>query len=586
MDNYPSWAAQVIWYEIFPERFCRKNYENPISSLDILGTTPWNFSKDSAWEIHPWTSDWYRRQPYEKENSKSLKINILRRRYCGDLKGIISKLDYLSELGVNALYFTPMQYSPSLHRYDGTNFLHIDPFLGDNALEDLKIISQEDFLDFDNAAWTSADLLALEMIKKAHSLGMKVVFDGVFNHIGYNSKPFQDVMKNAQKSEFADWFLIDWEKSTKKNLVYQKFWGFVKEMPKLNYGCKKVKEYVFSTLKRWLKPIVSGAEFEGIDGWRIDHAIGVPLTFWKSANAFVKTLKPDALFLGELIEPLEVIKPYLDEKCFDSVMNYGFYFSLLQFFVAQNNSISALQFDKLLRSQLKLLNLSSNFLAMNLLGTHDTERFASYIVNRDLKKYSSFAEFFENSHIEDKKYNSRCPNDFERKIQKMAVVFEFSMVGSPMIYYGDELGMWGANDPDCRKPMIWPELSFEDEQILVGGRRTKKYDKIEVNQNIFDFYKRIINFRKSNIEVLSWGKFSTLYADKEKRVYIYERTLKKERIIFGFNCELEPCSIEISLGVKTVLKNVLNGTKLDTDNFGHVRLTLEPVSFTILSQCE
>lgn len=586
MDNYPSWAAQVIWYEIFPERFCRKNYENPISSLDILGTTPWNFSKNSAWKIHPWTSDWYRRQPYETENSKSLKINILRRRYCGDLRGIISKLDYLSKLGVNALYFTPMQYSPSLHRYDGTNFLHIDPFLGDNPLEDLKIIAQEDFLDFDNAAWTSADLLALEMIKKAHSLGMKVVFDGVFNHIGYNSKPFQDVMKNTRKSEFADWFLIDWEKSTKKNLVYQKFWGFVKEMPKLNYGCKKVKEYVFSTLKRWLKPIVSGTEFEGIDGWRIDHAIGVPLTFWKSANAFVKNLKPNALFLGELIEPLEVIKPYLDEKCFDSVMNYGFYFSLLQFFVAQNNSISALQFDKLLRSQLKLLNLSSNFLAMNLLGTHDTERFASYIVNRGLKKYSTFEEFFENSHIEDKKYSSRAPNDFERKIQKMAVVFEFSMVGSPMIYYGDELGMWGANDPDCRKPMIWPELSFEDEQILVGGRRTKKYDKIEVNQNIFDFYKRIINFRKSNIEVLSWGKFLTLYADKEKRVYIYERTLKKERIIFGFNRELEPCSLEINLGVKTVLKNVLNGTKLDTDNFGHVRLTLEPVSFTILSRCE
>ncbi|MCR4559527.1 MAG: hypothetical protein K5685_05560 [Bacteroidales bacterium] len=462
MTGYPAWAAEVVWYEIFPDRFCRKNLQNPLSAEDLLGTTPWNFD-GQEWKISAWDAEWKGRQAHEQNNRKSLKMNVLRRRYCGDLEGVISKLDYLAGLGITALYFTPLQFSPSLHKYDGTNFLHIDPFFGSNALDDKRIILEENFLDFENAKWTSADLLALEMIKKAHSLGMKVIFDGVFNHIGYNSVPFQDVLQNREKSRFKDWFLIDFEKSTKKTLVYEKFWGCVKEMPKLNYACKEVKQYVFAVLKRWLKPIVEGTEKEGIDGWRIDHAIGVPMMFWKQANAFVKSIKNDALFLGELIEPNEVIKPYLDEKCFDSVMNYGFYFAAAEFFAAEDNSISALQFDKKLRSQLKLFNSGSNFLAMNLLDTHDTERFSSLVVNGRLKKFGSIAEFFENTHSGDKKYSIRQPKDLERKIQKMAVVFEFSSVGSPMVFYGDELGMWGANDPDCRKPMAWEN---GDEKML------------------------------------------------------------------------------------------------------------------------
>ncbi|MBQ5452175.1 MAG: hypothetical protein IIT56_04205, partial [Bacteroidales bacterium] len=192
MTCYPAWAAEVVWYEIFPDRFCRKNLKNTLSAEDLLGTTPWNFDGEK-WEISAWDAEWKGRQEHEKHNRKSLKMNVLRRRYCGDLEGVISKLEYLAGLGITALYFTPLQFSPSLHKYDGTNFLHIDPFFGSDAFDDKKIIEKEDFLNFENAGWTSADLLALEMIKKAHSLGMRVVFDGVFNHIGYNSVPFQDV---------------------------------------------------------------------------------------------------------------------------------------------------------------------------------------------------------------------------------------------------------------------------------------------------------------------------------------------------------------------------------------------------------
>lgn len=584
MTDYPSWAAEIVWYEIFPERFCRGNFQNPISAEDLKGTTPWNLDC-CEWEISDWTSDWYARQKHEKKNTKSLKTNILRRRYCGDLQGVVSKLEYLAGLGITALYFTPLQYSPSLHKYDGTNFLHVDPFFGTDARGDQKLIAKEDFSDFENAVWTKADLLALEMIKKAHSLGMRVVFDGVFNHIGYNSVPFQDVLKNREKSRYKDWFLFDFEKSTKKKPVYEKFWGTVREMPKLNYACSEVKKYVFAVLKRWLKPVVEDIEFEGIDGWRIDHAIGVPMMFWKQANEYVKSLKKDALFLGELIEPLTVIKPYLEEKCFDSVMNYGFYFSASEFFAPEKNCISALQFDKKLRSQLKLLPQGANFLAMNLLGTHDTERFASIAVNRELKKFSSIAEFFANTHVSDKKYSSRQPDDFERKIQQMAVVFEFSMIGSPMVYYGDELGMWGANDPDCRKPMMWDTLEFQDGHIVKGGQHLNKYDKICKNQNVFDFYKKIIAFRNTNRKVLAWGKFLTHYADAGKRVYVYSRKDDNSEIFFAFNREKSPQTIELNLGTGT-LKDCFNGSKMTLDASGRIKLTLPEVSFTILSRCE
>gem|GEM_PF-3620366 len=249
----------------------------------------------------------------------------------------------------------------------------------------------------------------MTLIKEAHKRGMKVIFDGVFNHIGYNSKPFQDVLKNRKNSRYADWFHIDWEKSTPRKLCYEKFWGFVKEMPKLNYGSQDVKRYVFATLKRWLRPIVDGTEYEGIDGWRIDHAIGVPMTFWQSAHEFTKKLNNNSLFLAELIEPDTIIKPYLDNGAFDCVMNYGFYFLACEFFTRDAHPMTAKDFDKQIWQQLKLYPLHANYLAMNLLGTHDTERIASLIVNRDLKNYDGFnpiAAFFTNTHTTDRGYTS------------------------------------------------------------------------------------------------------------------------------------------------------------------------------------
>ena len=580
VNKGPQWAKNAVWYQIFPERFCRANSNNPITASDIEGTTPFALNRKHPWQIHSWTSDWYETDESEKQNNAPLKTNMLRRRYCGDVNGIIQKLDYLQELGVNALYITPLQYSPSLHKYDGTNYLHTDPFFGSDPRKDIEIIKKEDFDDYGNASWTTADRETLTLIERAHALGMKVVFDGVFNHIGYNSVPFQDVLKHREKSKYASWFHIDFEKSTKKELCYEKFWGCVKEMPKLNYKSEEVKKYVFATLRRWLAPEVDGEKKQGIDGWRIDHAIGVPIDFWKKANKYVKSLKSDCLFLGELIEPEEIIKPYLNEIIFDSVMNYGLLEAACRFFAAEKEYYTANEFDQRLKELLSLYPTDCNYMMQNMLGTHDTERIASYIVNRRLKRFGSIGKFFANSHADDKNYRTRKPLERERLIQKMMIVFQFAFIGSPMIYYGDEAGMWGGNDPDCRKPMMWSDINFENEYRITNGIRSSKSDRLVFSTEMFDFYKKMIRLRKENSS-LRTGKWRTLTSPKDLRVYAFERYGRQKSVIFVFNRETSSQTITINKTSLGVLTDYLTG-KTFTANGNQFVVTAAPLSSLVL----
>ncbi|MFM8788602.1 MAG: alpha-amylase family glycosyl hydrolase, partial [Chthoniobacterales bacterium] len=153
-------------------------------------------------------SDWYKRQPWEKSERWTFHDLILRRRYGGDLQGIIDKLDYLQDLGVNAIYLNPVFDSPSSHKYDGLSYHHIDPNFGPDPEGDRKLMAQENPGDPATWVWTKADKMALDLIKQCHQRGIRVIFDGVFNHMGWTSWPFKDVMKNQQDSPYADWFSI------------------------------------------------------------------------------------------------------------------------------------------------------------------------------------------------------------------------------------------------------------------------------------------------------------------------------------------------------------------------------------------
>ena len=245
-DWIPEWAKCVVWYQIFPERFRNGDPSNDPKVENIEGS--WPHDHISPWEVHSWTSDWYELRPYEKENNgwyiisedtlvqvaniidveklqpltnqklspvklrekleylnfndeeielvfsnaeneKSIWFDIQRRRYGGDLQGIIDKLDYLEDLGITAIYLNPVFESPSLHKYDGITYHHIDPNFGPDPDGDRDLIASEIPDDRETWVWTSADKLFLELVKEVHKRDMKIIIDGVFNHIGLKN-PF------------------------------------------------------------------------------------------------------------------------------------------------------------------------------------------------------------------------------------------------------------------------------------------------------------------------------------------------------------------------------------------------------------
>lgn len=556
----PKWAKHAVWYQIFPDRFRNaNNFSNPKLD-DIQGTSPWDIDEKTDWQIHPWSSDWYKMLPYEKSNGKSFWKNVLRRRYGGDLQGIIDKLNYLENLGINAIYLNPIFYSPSLHKYDQTCYHHIDPNFGNNPERDKKTIKTENFDEIDSWKWTSADILAFDLIEEAHKKGIKIIFDGVFHHIGYNSIPFQDVMKKRKKSKYKDWFIVDWEKSTSEKLEYEKFWTYVHEMPKLNYKCKAVKNYIFSITKRWMQPAVNGKIRSGIDGWRLDHAIGVPIDFWREWTAFVKAINPDAYITGELIEEVKDIKPFLQTNIFDAITNYNLLFLIAQFFIDVNQQLIPSEFAKKIKNLLEQYPDEVNFAMQNLISSHDFERISSYTVNKKLKKFGSIETYLQNSKANTNNYKTGKPNAEEKQVLKQITIFQFTFVGAPMIYYGDEVGMWGANDPCCRKPMIWEDISYENERYKPNGKKIISGYKVEQDKDMLSLYKKLIKVRSEYI-CLRQGNYKTIITDDKKSIFAYSREFKNEKIIVIFNLDERNHEIEIKFINNHIFVDLLNENK-------------------------
>ena len=185
----PDWAADAVWYQIFPERFRNGDPNNdPVrASLE----PPVQAGKD--WKVSPWTADWYSREDWEKAEGPSFyQHGVFERRYGGDLQGVLDKLDYLRELGVNSLYFCPLFYARSMHKYDGNSYPHIDPYFGPDPAGDFARIDKETS-DPATWQWTAADKLFLRVVKEAHARGMRVILDGVFNHTGRDFFAFKNL---------------------------------------------------------------------------------------------------------------------------------------------------------------------------------------------------------------------------------------------------------------------------------------------------------------------------------------------------------------------------------------------------------
>jgi cyclomaltodextrinase / maltogenic alpha-amylase / neopullulanase len=561
----PQWSKGIVWYQIFPERFNNGDPTNDPKVNDQNGAYP--FDDTSAFQIHPWTSDWYQLQPYEQKNGKNIYFNIQRRRYGGDLQGVLNKLNYIQSLGVNAIYMTPIFWSPSSHKYDGLCYHHVDPTFGPDPKGDIEMMKKEDPLKPETWVWTKADLLALKLIEEVHKRKMYIIFDGVFNHLGIKNFAFQDVVKNQQASAYKDWFDIkSWRDSATGKKFDYKGWFGVTTLPELKEDSNGIvagpKQYIFNSTMRWMNPMNKGVD-HGIDGWRLDVAYDVGHPFWKDWRKWVRSINPNAYLTAELVYNIEQTRPYLMGDEFDATMNYNFAFIVHDFFVQDTSGSTVTRFDSKLKELREAFGEGVALNMQNLMNSHDATRLASAVANADGKKFGDWGQYFNWSQkSNNRNYNARKPTPEQIKKQKLIIAFQMLYVGSPMFFYGDEAGMWGANDPDCRKPMLWPDKKYDSETF---NPNQSKHDADEVvfDQDLFGWYKKFIGLRQQ-YKSIRLGSYSSLVTDDEKKLYAFIRKLGNEEVIVIINRSDKALLFKHPLLKKQQYKNLMTNLSVVT----------------------
>lgn len=562
IKDVPDWAKDAVWYQVFPERF---RNGDPTNDPTLEDTKEKGIK---GWKIRSWGSDWYGMDEWEKDNFDSVYQSIFRRRYGGDLQGVIDKLDYLKSLGVTAIYINPVFRAPSLHKYDGSCFHHVEETFGPDPQGDRKMIAEaKETEDPDTWVWTSADKLLLKLIKEAHKRDLKVIIDGVFNHSGRYFFAFEDILKNGKKSRYADWYEIEqWDKSLPDGFEYKGWFG-IKSLPEfkrdentLNAGYRR---YLSDITKRWMAP--DGNIKDGIDGWRLDVAFCVPHGFWKEWRKHVKSINPSAYLTAEVVK---ISPEFLRGDEFDATMNYPFAYSVSEFFIDRKNRVLPTEFDNRLRHLRNSYPEQITYVMQNLMSSHDSPRLRTLIVNPDMR-YRDWSGHFERSKVEkNPDYRIDRGNEDHRKIHKLIAIFQMTYLGAPMIYYGDEIGMTGANDPDCRKPMIWEDIEYKDEVVHPAKSKARVEEKNEIDRDLLDHYKKMIRIRNEH-PALRRGDFETLITDDKNRVYAFQRTYKNERAIVVINNSDKKQDVNIKFPGKNDVKftDVLNGDKkYDTED--------------------
>ena len=547
-DAVPAWAADAVWYQIFPERFANGDPANdPVrASIEFPERAP------ESWRVMRWTADWYARAPWEKEMSDHFYDTVFHRRYGGDLQGVLDRLDYLKNLGVTALYFNPLFWARSLHKYDGNTYHHIDPYFGPDPDGDLALMATETS-DPATWQWTAADSLFLRLIAEAHARDLRLIIDGVFNHTGRDFFAFADLRERQADSPYKDWYIVksfDDPATPEDEFDYEGWWG-VKTLPvfadnadgtDLASGPKK---YVFDATARWMDPNGDGDPSDGIDGWRLDVANEVPLGFWSDWNAHVRRLNAAAYTVSEVWEEASA---FLDAGGFSATMNYhGFAFPVKGFLI--DGTLSASGFARMLDARREAFDPARRYAAQNLIDSHDTERLPSMIVNAGRHEAYAAPEKFDYDVGErasprgDPGYLVRKPNARERDLQRLTVLFQMTYVGAPMVYYGDEAGMWGADDPDDRMPMVWRDLTYEPQAADPLGR-PRTPDPVAFDESLFDYYRAVIHLRRSHPS-LTRGDFRTLAADDAAQMFAFARAHEDEMLVVVLNRSDAPGTIDV-----------------------------------------
>ncbi|MCC7164648.1 MAG: glycoside hydrolase family 13 protein [Anaerolineae bacterium] len=416
----------------------------------------------------------------------------------GDLLGVVEHLEHLVELGANAIYFCPIFQSTANHRYHTHDYFRVDPVLGDN------------------------DALR-HLVAEAHARGIRVVLDGVFNHASRGFYYFNHTLENGKDSPYLDWFIFNGfplNPYGEGPANYAAWWN-LKALPKLNTANPQVREYIMRVGEYWME--------YGIDGWRLDVPAEIDDdSFWQEFRRRIKAKNSEAYIVGEIWHRAD---RWLQGDQFDAVMNYQFTRAAVSFCIGARHANKELLQDS---SYGDVITADARYFAdtlehvqtwyhpeityaqMNLLDSHDTARFLSIAKS-------------------------------DKTALKLAWLALFTYPGAPTLYYGDEIGIEGGKDPDCRRGMVWDRAQWD-------------MDLWETARNLIALRKKYRVFRRP-------GGYARLH--DQGMVYAFARELEGEIAIVILNAGAQPASLDLQ--VSSILKD---GTQLKQE-WGHASVRVE-----------
>jgi glycosidase len=569
------WAREAIWYQIFVERFRNGNPNNNPSRETCEGALVDSLPLD--WSLTPWGHNWYEQEEWAVNTGLPFDRTIQMRRYGGDLKGVQDKIEYLKDLGVTVIYFNPINDAPSLHKYDARYYHHIDVTFGESVALDRAIMAQENPVDPNTWQWTSADKKWLETVDMLHDAGMKVVLDFSWNHTGIKFWAFDDLKKNKLKSNYKDWYHnVHFSKgaNNEDTFSYDGWYGIstLPELRKISLTGKKqgrpyegdldpyVKNHIFAVSKRWIDPHGDGSCRSGIDGMRLDVAEHVPMGFWRDFRKYVRSINKEFYLVGEnwwdqwpdkLMDPM----PWVQGDVFDAVMHYQWYKVARAYFGQSNEKIDLKTFKQKMDSIFCKYPSHTQQAMMNLASSHDSPRLITDFYNSN--RYKMYCK-----PQEDPNFKTEFPDEVAVAKVKLLLFHQFTFVGSPHIWNGDELGMTGADDPDNRKPIWWEDIDFEEEtQSPYASYHYQQ--KPSANLDIFKYYKNLIKLRKEN-KLLSYGAYRFVDTENEKVLgYMRELVGSKVLVLINNSAVSQPLSSNLMDLKKTIIFSTNKSNKAD-----------------------
>ena len=519
----PDWAKGAVFYQIYGDRFYNGDRSNDVEDDEYFyigeGT-----SKVTDWNKYPAAMG-------------------VREFYGGDIAGVMQKLDYLQELGVEVLYLNPIFVSPSNHKYDIQDYDYVDPHFGRIVKDEGEVLQRDENGNLkadptypnksasryicrvtDKENLEASNQLFAEFVEEVHRRGMKVILDGVFNHCGsfnkwldreciYENAPgYEKGAYVAEDSPYNTFFKFR-ERQWPYNPHYDGWWGH-DTLPKLNYEeSPSLFDYIMHVGRKWVSPPYN------VDGWRLDVAADLGQSgeynhyFWKEFRRNVKEANPDALVLAEHYgDPTEWLKG--DE--WDTVMNYDAFMEPLTWFLTgvekhsdeyrQDQLGNPDSFFGSMRHFMTRFHTQSLLVAMNELSNHDHSRFLTR-TNRKVGRTAYLGP-------------EAAGEGIDKSIMRLAVMIQMTWPGAPTIYYGDEAGLCGWTDPDNRRAYPW---GSEDQELI-------------------DFHKEIIRIHK-DYQALKTG--SILFLHGQYSFISYGRFDEQDKFVIAINSGEQPVSIDL-----------------------------------------